>query len=311
MSSAAVFFTDGNTCSAVRPQSSATADSTVLRDVRAAIAATPAQNDTTPRDSVADLPRSLVDVRWVAPTGQTIRVGPNDNLQSALDRAKPGDVIRLASGATYFGNFTLPTKVCGTAPIVVRTDVPDADLPGEGERITPAASPRLAKIATRNNMPALRTTNPTCGWRLFGLEVTVRSDLPPGAIHYVLIALGDGGSVKGGQTQTTAARVPSRIILDRVYVHGTEATNLVPGDTNGWGDVFVRDRLNGTTERVSISSTGAQGNAASGHHGPSITPDGRFVTFSSRAEACRTRTSTCSVHTAAPGASPVRSGPTA
>jgi len=210
-----------------RPQSSATADSTVLRDVRAAIAATPAQNDTTPRDSVADLPRSLVDVRWVAPTGQTIRVGPNDNLQSALDRAKPGDVIRLASGATYFGNFTLPTKVCGTAPIVVRTDVPDADLPGEGERITPAASPRLAKIATRNNMPALRTTNPTCGWRLFGLEVTVRSDLPPGAIHYVLIALGDGGSVKGGQTQTTAARVPSRIILDRVYVHGTEATNLV------------------------------------------------------------------------------------
>jgi hypothetical protein len=210
-----------------RPQSSATADSTVLRDVRAAIAATPAQNDTTPRDSVADLPRSLVDVRWVAPTGQTIRVGPNDNLQSALDRAKPGDVIRLASGATYFGNFTLPTKVCGTAPIVVRTDVPDADLPGEGVRITPAAAPRLAKIATRNDKPALRTTNPTCGWRLIGLEVTVTSDLAPGAIHYALIALGDGGWAKGGDTQTSPARVPSRIILDRVFVHGQEATNLV------------------------------------------------------------------------------------
>jgi len=209
------------------PQSSATADSTVLRDVRAAIAATPAQNDTTPRDSTAELPRSLVDVRPVPPTGQTIRVGANDNLQSALDRAKPGDVIRLASGATYVGNFTLPTKACGTAPIVVRTDVPDSDLPGEGERITPAASPRLAKIVTRNNGPAIRTTNPTCGWRLFGVEVTVTSDLAPGAIHYVLIALGDGGSVKGGQTQTTAARVPSRIILDRVYVHGQEATNLV------------------------------------------------------------------------------------
>ena len=93
--------------------------------------------------------------------------------------------------------------------------------------MTPAASPRLAKIATRNDRPAIRTTNPTCGWRLFGLEVTVTSDLAPGAIHYVLIALGDGGSVKSGETQTTAARVPSRIILDRVYVHGTEATNLV------------------------------------------------------------------------------------
>ena len=209
------------------PQSTPTADSTVLRDVRASIAATPAQNDTAMRDSIADLPRSQVDVRSVPPTGQTIRVGANDNLQSALDRAKPGDVIRLAPGATYAGNFTLPTRACGNAPIVIRTDVPDSELPGEGVRITPAAAPRLAKIATRNDKPALRTTNPTCGWRLFGLEVTVTSDLAPGAIHYALIALGDGGWAKGGDTQTSPARVPSRIILDRVFVHGQEATNLV------------------------------------------------------------------------------------
>ena len=209
------------------PQSNPTADSTVLRDVRASIATTPAQNDTTPRDSVADLPRSLIDVGSVPPTGKTIRVGPNANLQSALDRAKPGDVIRLASGATYTGNFTLPTKPCGSAPIVVRTDVADSDLPAEGERITPAAAPRLAKIVTRNSDPAIRTMNPTCGWRLFGLEVTVMSELAPGAIHYVLMALGDGGSVSSGGTQRSAASVPSRIILDRVYVHGQEATNLV------------------------------------------------------------------------------------
>jgi hypothetical protein len=209
------------------PQSTPTADSTVLRDVRASIAATPAQSDTATRDSIADLPRSQVDVRSVPPTGQTIRVGANDNLQSALDRARPGDVIRLAPGATYAGNFTLPTRACGNAPIVIRTDVPDSELPGEGVRITPAAAPRLAKIATRNDKPALRTTNPTCGWRLIGLEVTVTSDLAPGAIHYALIALGDGGWAKGGDTQTSPARVPSRIILDRVFVHGQEATNLV------------------------------------------------------------------------------------
>jgi len=145
----------------------------------------------------------------------------------ALDRARPGDVIRLAPGATYAGNFTLPTRACGNAPIVIRTDVPDSELPGEGVRITPAAAPRLAKIVTRNDKPALRTTNPTCGWRLFGLEVTVTSDLAPGAIHYALIALGDGGWAKGGDTQTSPARVPSRIILDRVFVHGQAATNLV------------------------------------------------------------------------------------
>jgi hypothetical protein len=209
------------------PQSRTTADSTALRDVRAAIAAQPAQNDTLPRDSVADLPRATVDVRSVPSTGQVIRVEASGNLQSALERAKPGDVIRLASGATYVGNFTLPSKPCGAAPIVVRSDVADSLLPPEGQRLTPALAPRLAKIATRNERPAIRTTNPTCGWRLLGLEVTATPELAPTTVNYGLIALGDGGWAKGGDTQTTAARVPSRIILDRVYVHGLPSTNLV------------------------------------------------------------------------------------
>jgi Tol biopolymer transport system component len=57
------------------------------------------------------------------------------------------------------------------------------------------------------------------------------------------------------------------------------ASNLVPGDTNGELDVFVRDRLMGMTERVSISSTGAQANSDS--YGPSVSADGRYVAFSS------------------------------
>jgi Tol biopolymer transport system component len=59
------------------------------------------------------------------------------------------------------------------------------------------------------------------------------------------------------------------------------ATNLVPGDTNNWSDVFVRDLSNGTTERVSIATNGAQGNDPSGF--PSISADGRYVVFSSTA----------------------------
>jgi Tol biopolymer transport system component len=61
------------------------------------------------------------------------------------------------------------------------------------------------------------------------------------------------------------------------------ATNLVPGDTNGAADLFVRDLQAGTTERVSVDSAGAQGNAApEGPRRPSITTDGRFVVFASR-----------------------------
>jgi len=59
------------------------------------------------------------------------------------------------------------------------------------------------------------------------------------------------------------------------------STNLVPGDTNGVFDIFVRDRQAGTTERVSVSSTGAQGNRNS--FDPYLSADGRYVAFYSHA----------------------------
>jgi len=59
------------------------------------------------------------------------------------------------------------------------------------------------------------------------------------------------------------------------------ATNMVPSDTNGKQDVFVRDRGAGTTERVSLSTAGVEGNGDSG--GSAISRDGRYVTFTSKA----------------------------
>ena len=72
----------------------------------------------------------------------------------------------------------------------------------------------------------------------------------------------------------------SAISADGRFVAFTSlARNLVPGDTNLTTDVFVRDRLAGTTERVSISSGGSEANDQS--FLPSISSDGRFVAFSS------------------------------
>ena len=59
------------------------------------------------------------------------------------------------------------------------------------------------------------------------------------------------------------------------------ASNLVAGDTNGGFDVFVHDRQTGTTDRVSVSSSGAQGNGYSWV--PEISADGRYVAFGSLA----------------------------
>jgi Tol biopolymer transport system component len=58
------------------------------------------------------------------------------------------------------------------------------------------------------------------------------------------------------------------------------ANNLVDGDTNSDGDIFVRDLENETTVLVSTGSAG-QGNSYS--VGPSISADGRYVAFQSYA----------------------------
>lgn len=65
----------------------------------------------------------------------------------------------------------------------------------------------------------------------------------------------------------------------RFVVFTSYSANLVAGDTNGTGDVFVRDRQTSTTTRVSVGAGGAQANASS--DGFDISADGRYVTFTS------------------------------
>ena len=67
----------------------------------------------------------------------------------------------------------------------------------------------------------------------------------------------------------------------RLVVFESRASNLVIGDANSSWDVFVRDTLGGTTERVSVDSNGVGGNGDS--NAAEISPDGRFVAFHSGA----------------------------
>jgi Tol biopolymer transport system component len=67
----------------------------------------------------------------------------------------------------------------------------------------------------------------------------------------------------------------------RFVVFESGSPDLVPGDTNGVTDVFVRDMQERTTTRVSVRSNGRQGNGGSGY--ASISATGRFVVFFSEA----------------------------
>lgn len=66
-----------------------------------------------------------------------------------------------------------------------------------------------------------------------------------------------------------------------VVLFWSNAANLVPGDTNGVVDLFARDLAAGVTERVSVSSTGEQANAAS--FVGRLSGNGRLVAFESTA----------------------------
>lgn len=68
----------------------------------------------------------------------------------------------------------------------------------------------------------------------------------------------------------------------RYVVFQSDAPTLVPGDHNNSGDVFVRDRQTGRTERISVSSTGVEGNLDS-YGGFALSADGRYVAFASAA----------------------------
>jgi Tol biopolymer transport system component len=89
-------------------------------------------------------------------------------------------------------------------------------------------------------------------------------------------------SVDSAGTQGNAGSGEAAVTTDgRLVTFASSASNLVAGDTNGASDVFVHDSQTGETTRVSVDSAGNQANADS--NSGTISGDGRYVAFSSRA----------------------------
>lgn len=85
----------------------------------------------------------------------------------------------------------------------------------------------------------------------------------------------------GGQGGNGPSNDPGISKDGRYIVYESKASNLVNGDTNGRKDIFLYDRATGNTKRVSVSSTGKQGNG--GSEDAAISADGKFIVFSSYA----------------------------
>jgi hypothetical protein len=89
-------------------------------------------------------------------------------------------------------------------------------------------------------------------------------------------------SVDSSGVQANANSQDVALSSDGRYVaFGSEASNLVAGDTNSWQDAFVRDTLANTTTCVSVSASNGLSDGPSGD--VSISDNGRFVAFASSA----------------------------
>ncbi len=140
-----------------------------------------------------------------AQSGTVIDVPPGGSLQQALNNIQPGGTIRLAAGAAYVGNFTLPAKQ-GTDYILITTA--NASLPAPGTRINPTYKPGLATIRSATTASALTTAPGASYYRIVGVAFEANQN-------------GSGDVITlGRDSQTTLAEVPHHIELDRILITG-------------------------------------------------------------------------------------------
>ena len=117
-------------------------------------------------------------------------------------------------------------------------------------------------------------------------DIFLASDYTFFDVYTMRVSVGPGGMQANGPSRRPyVAADGADFNADLIVAFESDATNLVPGDTNGATDVFVvlvrNDLTTGILERVSVATGGGQAD------GPSsirrISEDGRYVVFTSDA----------------------------
>ncbi|MBW6438221.1 hypothetical protein KZ829_31295 [Actinoplanes hulinensis] len=124
----------------------------------------------------------------------------------------------------------------------------------------------VAFASTASNLVAGKTDRMRTDLFVRDLDATTTS----------LASVAPDGTAGNGDSRSPALSADGRYLA---FTSG--ATNLVAGDTNDQADVFVRDLRAGVTTRVSVADDGTQADSFS--QSPSISADGRYVAFVTRA----------------------------
>jgi len=181
---------------------------------------------------VAALPQNSANTSFPETSGYIVRTvcssGCNyRNAQSAVNGVHSdggdinGEIIKLASGATFNESLTFP--VYSMAPgkwIIVTTDTSSSNLPASGARVNPSYSPVLAKIVTVTpNTPAVQIGTRAHHYWFVGLEIAVGPSMK----------VFQAGAFQIGTAEKSVADLPHDIVIDRSYIHGNASGNMRRG----------------------------------------------------------------------------------
>src|SRR5437870_2968611 len=145
--------------------------------------------------------------------GNFLTVNAGDNLQTVINAASLGQTILITSGTTFTGNFTLPVK-SGSTCLTIQSSNP----PPVGVRVSPS-SVGFAKLQTNNSSPVIATAASSHDYCLIGLELTTTASNTGD-----LITFGDGSA-----SQNMLSLVPTRLSIERSYVHGNATSGTKRG----------------------------------------------------------------------------------
>jgi Tol biopolymer transport system component len=144
------------------------------------------------------------------------------------------------------------------------------DLQGNGESLYPPVSYDGALVAFFSASTNLVRGDDNGVGDVFVRDVAKRQT--------TLVSVSSDGRIGNGEST-----YPSISGDGRFVAFTSNASNLDSGDDNGVADIFVHDRETGTTERVSVNSSGEGADGESYTYFPSISYDGRYVVFMSKA----------------------------
>jgi Tol biopolymer transport system component len=171
----------------------------------------------------------------------------------------------LASDTNNYGDIFIKDRQTGS---MVRGSVSSSGAEANGENYAPAISGAgryVAFVSEASNLVPGDT-----------------NELPDIFVRDMVLGTTTRVSVAGDGTQANAENSNPAISSDgRVVAFESGASNPDSTDTKGSNDIFVRDLVSSTIERVALSDSGSQGNGDS--QSPSISSDGRFVAFASAA----------------------------